>query len=42
MNAPGVAKGNWLWRAAAEQVSGGRLAFLAVLTETYERAANPR
>ena len=38
MNTPGVGKGNWRWRATAEQVSGGRLAFLAVLTETYERA----
>jgi len=39
MNRPGVASGNWRWRASEEQVSSGRLAWLTNLTEVYGRCS---
>ena len=42
MNRPGVASGNWRWRATAEQVASGMLSWLAEMTEVYDRSAEPR
>ncbi|MFL5339874.1 MAG: 4-alpha-glucanotransferase [Gemmataceae bacterium] len=37
MNRPGIASGNWRWRATAEHVAEGRLAWLAEMTAVYDR-----